>query len=211
MISDSETNRVLMLSNCYGLLMSTSSNTASQIPISITPASFPQEDFKDLIEKTAKHNLLMQKVSQDTEYLYSKLFEVCKIDDFTRQLVELSKKVHNSKHFQEIYFGLTRNDFMYDDIEKKFIQVEYNTISASFVALGTKIVEFHKHLYSNYSNFFNISESPADSILENNPLLNFVNGFNYAYKLYGNTGVILFVVLEDEKNLYDQTLIELEL
>ena len=179
----------------------------THIPISLMPTSFSSIHFKDLIAKTPKHSELMLSVSNNTSYMFNALSEVCEIDDFTSKLVEISKKAHKSEHFQEISLGITRNDFMIDQ-SGKFFQVEFNTIAASFLSLGTKIVNFHNHVISQYGHWF---ENPAELSFENEALQNICKAFHMAWSLYGNKGSILFVVLEEEKNIFDQTFIELEL
>lgn len=206
---ENELNRFLMLASCYGLQMAPTPPAAyTHIPLSLIPTRFPTTNFRDLIDKTPLHNFLMFKVSRNTQYMIKCLEEVCKIDDFTRKLVEISVKAHSSRFYQNIFLGLTRNDFMFDENSEKFLQVEYNTIAASFVSLGTKIVGFHQHILSNYSSLF---EDCPSSVLENNALENFVKGMKLACDLYGGPKRVLFVVIEDEKNLFDQTFLEVEL
>lgn len=205
----SEVDRILMIANCYGLMTSIGQAKSVHIPLALVPSKFPSEPFNDLIKKTPKHNELMRNLSQLPEYLYQALEEVAKTDEFTRKLIEISKKAKVLPYKQEIFLGLTRNDFILDQFSGKFLQVEYNTISASFVALSSKISAFHQHVISQFGEFFD--EVPKN-VLENDPLKQFGEGIKLAFDLYGSEkAAVMFVVLEDEKNLFDQTFIEVEL
>jgi hypothetical protein len=197
-------SRVLMLASSYGLLMTPNPPAEiTHIPISLTPAEFQKRKFENLVRKTQVHNELMIKVSQNTQYLYDVLENICLVDEFTRRLLEVSRNQKKKGFKQSIQLGLTRNDFMFDESEGKFFQVEFNTIAASFVCIGSKIAEFHSHV----DRIFGIGKK----VVANNPLDGFVNAFQLAFQLYGSRGVVLFVVIKDEKNLFDQTGIELEL
>jgi Eukaryotic glutathione synthase, ATP binding domain len=205
MLSQDEVDRVVMLASSYGLLMSPSYGSYAHLPLSLVPTRFPENAFKSLIAKTPAHNQLMFLVSKNPKYLYDALKEICQIDDFTNKLVDISRKSHDSKYFQNIFLGLTRNDFMLDGPSNNFLQVEYNTIAASFLSLGTKVLDFHQHVSSLLPNI------EASRPYQNNPLFNFAKTIQLAYNLYGNKGAVIFIVLEDEKNIFDQTSLEIEL
>ena len=193
-----------MLAGAYGLLMANNPPADfTHIPISLRPCEFDRGKFERIKDKTSLHNEMMLAVSRDRGYMYEVLEEVCLVDEFTRRLVDLSKKTAASGHPQPILLGLTRNDFMFDQALQTFLQVEYNTIASSFLCLGTKIIPFHEHVSS--------LTGHAVQVASNSVLENYSNAISKAYNLYGGQGFILFVVLPDEKNLFDQTGIEVEL
>jgi glutathione synthase len=45
---------------------------------------------------------------------------------------------------QEIRLGLHRSDYMLDEQTKFLLQIELNTISASFPGLGCRVSELHR-------------------------------------------------------------------
>ena len=49
------------------------------------------------------------------------------------------------------------------------------------------------------------------SVLSNDPLHKFAEAMQLAHTLYGNRGSVLFVVYDVERNIFDQTFLELEL
>jgi glutathione synthase len=196
----------LILASSYGLLMSQSPPLShTHIPFSLLPTAFPKAHFQDLIASTPLHTQLMFSVSKNVEYLKSRLQTVSEADVFTKRLLEISEKVHNGRFFQDITLGLTRNDFMFDTVDENFLQVEFNTISVSFAALGSKIVDFHRHVLGL------LNQTQGSAVLENQAVENFGHAFKLAYDLYGGTGSVLFVVEPKEKNIFDQTAIEIEL
>lgn len=200
---DLNVKRILMLTSSYGLQTAISSTEYTHIPFSLTPCEFDEQRFNELAAKTSEFSKVMLKISKNNEYMYSVLQEVCAMDEFTRNLVNLSKKAKTEGAVQKVFLGITRNDFMFDRIEKRFIQVEYNTISASFIHLSSKIADFHRHLQG-------LKNTPIDAI-ENPATVKCADAFELAYKLNGGKGFVLFIVLANETNLFDQTGLELEL
>lgn len=145
----------------------------------------------------------MYNISKSPEYLYSVLQEICAHDEFTKNLAELSKKAKLEGAVQKVFLGISRNDFMFDIEENRFLQVEFNTISASFIHLSSKTAEFHRHLQGLKNSIVDVVHNPAT--------VKCVDAFELAHRLYGNKGSILFVVLPNETNLCDQTGLEIEL
>lgn len=47
-----------------------------------------------------------------------------------------------------------------------------------------------------------------DNLQVNTALVNVCESMAQAYEIYGNKGIILFVVSNDEKNLFDQIILE---
>jgi len=82
---------------------------------------------------------IVDRIANDEDWLASVLVATAKSDKFTNQLVEIMK---NSTHRQKCTIGIHRSDYMLHDVEadnRKFLQVELNTIASSFGALSSKI------------------------------------------------------------------------
>lgn len=88
------------------------------------------------------------------------------------------------------------------------VQVELNTIAASFGALSTQISKLHKYLISRYPAATPIQ---LDQLPGQNTLNGFADGIAAAhrafctmYDLDGHCTVVIFVVQPGERNAFDQ-------
>ncbi len=92
------------------------------------------------------------------------------------------------------------------DIDIK--QVEINTMAASPASNSGLIVRLHKQILD----WSNLSSNDVTKLAENEPIKKFANGFVEAWRLYNvKEAIIVFVVLEWEKNFADQRSTEYEI
>jgi len=75
--------------------MRTSANTYTHLPISFFPTSIPRELFEKVKLAQIPLSKIMDRVSRDTEWLYSQLESVAEIDEFVRKMIEISRKAHS--------------------------------------------------------------------------------------------------------------------
>lgn len=107
---------------------------------------------------------------------------------------------------------IVRTDYMLHQSEESseidIKQVEINTMAASPAANSGLIELLHRQIL-NWSNI-NISELPE--LAENEPIKKFARGFVEAWRLYKvKEAIIVFVVLDWEKNFADQRNTEYEI
>jgi len=148
--------------------------------------------------------------------LVTSLQSAAKADaDFTGRLLRILQTVHAEGETQPIRLGLHRNDFMLHQEESDKgipLQVEFNSISASFGCLSYQTSELHRYLLSRHfkdSPLYNLDNLPVNQTLERIP-----KAIAAAAKLHphkGQNGVVLMLVQEGEKNASDQRFIEYEL
>lgn len=107
--------------------------------------------------------------------------------------------------------------------EQKPLQVEINTVAASFAALSTLATRLHRYI-ADRTHFYNDSDQTTSDITReqlppNEALAGLVHGIADAFKLYcqqnkplKNTQVVVLMVVQpNERNLFDQRWIEEEL
>ncbi|CAG9311249.1 unnamed protein product [Blepharisma stoltei] len=207
---NAEEQRLLALAAAYGIEMSPEANHYTHLPISLLPTPFPAEQFNKLKDLSEEFNLLMYKVHLDREWLYKVLEDICREDDYIRRLVEISKTAHEIGNQQKIFLGLNRNDFMLDVPTNRFQQVEFNTMSASFGGLSSKLYKLHRLILSQYKSYFDPEVDPQ-KVLETHSMNRLAEGLATASNLYGNNVSVIFLVLPFEMNYFDQTCLEIEL
>lgn len=137
------------------------------------------------------------------------------MDDFISHLWKIHLAAQKEGYAQTLSLGLYRSDYManisVDSDTASLKQVEFNTISSSFGGLSERVTGLHTEL---------LKSSPAypphpllnSSVLpENKPVETLSAGLAVAHRAYGPTKslparhlCILFIVQENERNLFDQ-------
>ncbi|KAI9892329.1 MAG: hypothetical protein M1814_001529 [Vezdaea aestivalis] len=179
---------------------------ATTAPVTFFPTPFLESCFKEAVAIQESYNELYASIAADESWL--------------------------APIFQEydLSLGLFRSDYMvhHDSDERPSLrQVEFNTIASSFGSLSTKVTGLHKHLQQAYPYMV----KKATQLTENKAEAQLALGLAEAHKAYGglrydkkyypsssgdteardldrlevHETCILFVVQEDERNVFDQT------
>ncbi|NP_001234014.2 glutathione synthetase, chloroplastic [Solanum lycopersicum] len=171
-------------------------------PVALIPMSFPESHWKQACEVAPIFNELVDRVSQDGEFLQQSLSRTRKADPFTSRLLEIHSKMLEINKLEEIRLGLHRSDYMLDEQTKLLLQIELNTISSSFPGLSCLVSELHRSLLQQYRE--DIASDP-NRIPANNAVNQFAEALAKAWNEYGDPrAVIIFVVQAEERNMYDQ-------
>lgn len=171
-------------------------------PVALLPMSFPESHWNQACEVAPIFNELVDRVSQDGEFLQQSLSRTKKVDPFTSRLLEIHSKMLEINKIEEIRLGLHRSDYMLDEQTKLLLQIELNTISSSFPGLSCLVSELHRSLLQQYGE--DIASDP-NRIPTNNAVNQFAEALAKAWNEYGDPrAVIMFVVQAEERNMYDQ-------
>lgn len=199
----------------YGVLMRTkeASNLAELVtyaPFTLFPTVVPKAVFHQALDVQTHYNTLVDKISQDSHFLEEALASTIEVDDFTARLFKIHQQILKEGKAHSVVLGLNRSDYMLDqgeDGSSSLKQIEINTISASFGGLSAGVVNVHRHILKVAGR---VEESEA--ILDNNPAAGLAKAIAKAWELYGSEkAVVLFLVSDDERNIYDQRCVEMEL
>ncbi|XP_005986742.1 glutathione synthetase [Latimeria chalumnae] len=199
----------------HGVLMRTKEEpNASEIvnyaPFTLLPSPVPRACFDQAKAVQRDFNLLVDTVSQSTEFLEQVLTSVVKVDDFTARLFKIYKQVLQEGIEQPIVLGLNRSDYMFEcgeDGSTSLKQIEINTIAASFGGLASKTPAVHRHVLRVFG-----KPEEASKILPNNPSKDLAEGIAKSWQLYGsNRAAVLFLVEDEQRNILDQRYVEAEL
>ncbi|KAG8131876.1 hypothetical protein E2320_009772 [Naja naja] len=198
-----------------GVLMRTkddpnASDVVNFAPFTLLPSPVPESLIEEAYSIQQDFNLLVDKVSQDTEFLECTLASIIKVDDFTAQLFKIYKQVLDEGIAQSLVLGINRSDYMFDygaDGSPALKQVEINTIAASFGGLTSRTTAVHRHVLNVLG-----KSKEASKLLSNNPSKGIAMGIAKAWELYGSDrAVVMFLVEEAQTNIFDQRCIENEL
>lgn len=209
------------------------SDSAIHAPFSLLPSPFPRPLFEKAQAIQPTYDRLYAHVSADHRFLARVIGEsVVHVDEFQKQLWDIYVAVKDEL-VQPLSLGLFRSDYLLHDQQSAgaaeesmgsrhgelgLKQVEFNTISASFGALCTKVSGLHRHLaqttdylgaHSGLADLDNLPENKAQDVL--------AGGLAAAHAAYvaqkqaaseAKNVYVLFVVQEGERNAFDQRPLE---
>lgn len=172
------------------------------VPITLNPSVYNEKLFERAMNSMVEFNLLVDKLSENLEFLELIQQELEGSDGFMERLFKLHKESIQSPYNGKIVAGLSRNDFLVS--AEKLYQVELNTLSCSFMALSQKVSEAFQETY------------PEKKIPENHSLDESAELINEVHRLYieeyylnGDSQslppiAVLVLVQENERNYWDQ-------
>eukprot|EP01016_Furgasonia_blochmanni_P049196 TRINITY_DN743_c0_g1_i6.p1 TRINITY_DN743_c0_g1~~TRINITY_DN743_c0_g1_i6.p1 ORF type:complete len:631 (-),score=182.75 TRINITY_DN743_c0_g1_i6:507-2399(-) len=174
-------------------------------PFSIRGLNIKRADYEQLVSIQEKWNVLINAMARDRDWFYSIIEKYIGQDDFVKRLLQISKKCRACPTSQQTFLGVFRNDFMNDAASQRWLQVEYNTIAASFGCLSDIIQRMQKYILKNVCGLSKDSERVQ--ISENTSLI--TEAIEKAHKIYNKEkSKVLFVVDDFEGNLFDQRSLE---
>ncbi|WWC67776.1 glutathione synthetase [Kwoniella pini CBS 10737] len=226
-LSPEQHQQLILLSSTYALshgftlLPPQSDNppkSAISAPLTLLPTPFPRKLYELAISLQPLYNALYARITLDWEFLDRVMGgSVSKVDSFQGELWRGWKSIRNDL-IQQLQLGLFRSDYLLHESAKEeelsIKQVEFNTIAASFGALSQRSTEMHKYLQKATDGFYSISPHLANSanFPQNEPLKNLAAGLAQGWKAYDEKdAIIMFVVQEGERNVFDQRWLEYEL
>lgn len=187
-----------------------SSELVTYAPFTLFPTPVPKAVFLQALAVQTHYNALVDKISQDSDFLQEALASTIAVDDFTSRLFKIHQQILKEGASQRIVLGLNRSDYMLDlgkDGASSLKQIEINTFAASFGGLSSRMPDVHRHI-------LNVAGRLEESrrILDNNPAAGLARAIAKAWELYGSErAVVMFLVEETQRNVFDQRYIENEL
>ena len=182
-----------------GLIRKISPTDYSHMPVSLNPKIIPKEAYVSLKAHCLDFHKLLKLLYEKFEKLLPFLENYCGNDQLLKNLLKIHKTAQNSQKIgpKKAEIVILRNDFMYDAVLAKFLQVEFNTIA---VGLGQFTTILRGVLHQFYSSFY---QTPLNFAPSENSASQ-IETFQKAFELYGNpAAVILFVVLDYEPSIFD--------
>ena len=185
------------------------------IPITLYPSPIVKSFFDKIQFYQIAFNKIMDKISRDQQYIEQILTPISEKDEFIKKLLEISKKVSTFENKQKIQCGFFRNDYMVDKVKKFIYQIEFNTIAVSMFSFSDGLKKFYSFFSNKYPNIYERYKDKEIPLEKKDVIPEFSSSLIESIKLfspenYKNT-LIIFVVQENEKNVFDQRTIENEL
>ncbi|XP_037336435.1 glutathione synthetase [Pungitius pungitius] len=189
---------------------SNSSELVTYAPFTLFPTPVPKGVFLQALAVQTHYNTLVDRISQDSDFLQDALARTIEVDDFTARLFRIHQQILKEGRAQSIVLGLNRSDYMLDqgkDGSVSLKQIEINTIAASFGGLSSRTPDVHRHVLKVAGK---LEESRR--ILDNDPASGLARAIAKAWELYGSErAAVMFLVEESQMNIFDQRYIESQL
>ncbi|CAJ2631590.1 unnamed protein product [Trifolium pratense] len=172
------------------------------LPFSLLPPPLPQTHWKQACDLAPLFNELVDRVSLDGNFLQQSLSRTKKADEFTSRLLDIHSKMLEINKKEEIRLGLFRSDYMLDEKTKSLLQIEMNTISTSFSGVGCVMTELHRNILSHYGKLLGLD---SKRVPVNTADSQYAEALAKAWSEYNNPRAVIIVVVQDEeRNMYDQ-------
>uniref|UniRef100_A0A8C2XH47 Glutathione synthetase n=1 Tax=Cyclopterus lumpus TaxID=8103 RepID=A0A8C2XH47_CYCLU len=179
-------------------------------PFTLFPTPVPKAVFLQSLAVQTHYNTLVDKISQDPDFLQEALASTIEVDDFTARLFRIHQQILKEGRAQSITLGLNRSDYMLDQEEdgsSSLKQIEINTIAASFGGLASRTPDVHRQVLKVAGKL-----EESQRILDNNPAEGLARAVAKAWELYGSErAAVMFLVEESQRNIFDQRCVESEL
>ena len=191
-----ELRNIIDRAHYFGLLQKNLDGQLVHAPFSLTPYQLPSSLISQLQIHTQWSSLLFWKVTQNSDFLREILEPTAKVDEFVRFLLSL---IPQEKR-QDQQLLINRNDFLFERKENgelQPLQVEFNTISASFAHLSGRVTALHQQLQQ--ENILKAAPLPHDAIA------GFASGIKETIENLGwRDSALLILVQPKERNWFDQ-------
>ncbi|XP_061540055.1 glutathione synthetase-like isoform X1 [Phycodurus eques] len=160
-----------------------STEEVTHAPITLFPTPVPKALFLQAIAVQTHYNTLVDKISQDPEFLQEALGSTIAVDDFTARLFKIHQQVLKRGRLQSIVLGLNRSDYMLDqeDGPSSLKQIEINTFAAASGGLASRMPDVHRHILKVAGRL-----EESQRIIDNNPAVGLAKAVAKAWELYGS-------------------------
>ena len=193
-------------------------NLFDHAPFTLRPTRYPRELYVRACTLAQPFNLLVDRAARDVGWLRKTLAAAAEADPFLHKQLDVLERVEQGGGpTQTAYLGIHRSDYMMHQPDgatepAALLQVELNTIAASFGCLSTQVSRMHRYLATLDG------EDSTDAFLPvHDTTRNLAAGIACAHAHYVSTTIaqtpvmpraVLFVVQEGETNSVDQRMLE---
>ncbi|CAK6955156.1 glutathione synthetase-like [Scomber scombrus] len=199
----------------HGLIIRThetpnSSEVATYAPFTLFPTPVPKAALLQALAVQTHFNTLVDKISQDPDFLEEALASTIQADDFAAKLFGIYRQVQQEGRTQSIVLGMNRSDYMVDQKEDgtpSLKQVEINTIAAGSFGVSDRLPMVHRLVLQSVGL---VEES--NRVQDTNRTAAMSAALAKAWELYGQQkAVIMFLVEESQISKFSHRCIEKEL
>ncbi|CAB01655.1 Glutathione synthetase [Caenorhabditis elegans] len=190
-----------------------SSEVCQTTPLTLLPSPFPKNVFEEAVHIQNLFASLYHFIAYEFDFLIDIHKNVVKTDDFTRNMVEILKKVKAQGLKQPVTLAIQRSDYMCHkdqySAEYGLKQIEINNIASSMGAHALRLTEWHIRVLK----ALNISDDVIQrAIPENKPIPMIAEALFKAWSHFSNPAAVVLVVVENvNQNQIDQRHVEYEL
>ncbi|KAE8293108.1 Glutathione synthetase [Larimichthys crocea] len=173
-----------------------SSEVVTYFPVTLFPTPVPKAAFLQALAVQTHYNTLVDKISQDPDFLEEALTGTIQADDFTARLFGIYRQVQQEGQAQSIVVGLNRSDYMLDQRDDGTVslkQIEINTISAAGFGTTDHLPVVHRHTLKSVG-LLKESESIPDT---NSITPGMSAALAKGWELYGQPKAVILFLVED--------------
>lgn len=187
-------------------------------PFTYRPSPFNAACYHHAVDITIPLNHLVTRIARDVDYLRTVLDETGRADaEFTGRLLALLPESDSPSARPRIELSIARYDYFAHAMPEgppMLRMVEMNCIAASFAALSTQMTALHRHL-ATHPGAPDLGVTDPGELPTNEGTSGLARGLWLAHREYlrlhptaGSSTSVLMVVQPEERNAYDQFLLQ---
>uniref|UniRef100_A0A3Q2V1B5 Glutathione synthetase n=1 Tax=Haplochromis burtoni TaxID=8153 RepID=A0A3Q2V1B5_HAPBU len=172
-------------------------------PFTLFPTPVPKAVFSQALAVQTHYNTLVDKISQDADFLQEALASTIAVDDFTARLFKIHQQILKEGRSQVLCAKLDKAVWMLlcgwvnRVCSKMHLSVRAKLLT---ILLDRHILKMAGRL------------EESERILDNNPAAGLARAIAKAWELYGSEkAVVAFFVEDVQRNIFDQRFVEYEL
>lgn len=202
-----------------GLVMRGVDGAVEHAPFTLFPSPYPRAAYQRAWALADDFNRLFAAFQRDPTPLEEEIATFAAADPFTGQLFARYQSARRGDYWSAPTLGLFRSDYLLQANEVEparaadaLRQVEINTVSSAFAALGSQISLLHHYLASRHAGVSS-EQLPPNRAQQGftDALASAWHHYHQRHGLPSGSAALLFVVQPGERNRFDQRLLELRL
>ncbi len=184
------------------LLQRQENGSITHCPLMLSPTPITNSLIAQIESLAQPLAFLNHRVANNLDFLVEQLQSIATSDEYTGFLLSLA--LEEKPYQNSLRFSISRSDYFITQDGKGLNQVEFNTIAASYIGLAGKMIEFHK-------TWGNVCNEKWD-LVPNKPVDGVADVFEEVMNKYDvPDACVLFVVQSNERNIFDQRILEIAL
>lgn len=174
-------------------------------PFTLFPTPFPKRLYQECLGIQPIVSLLMFKIANDNSFIEESLDAIVKVDDFTKRLLDIHKKVQLEGLAQPTISCINRADYMLDRYSEngrnsiRLRQVEVNAIASAMSWQSQVATRMHDFLMAKYH--IHSTDNQCTSRPQNESIDIIAQGLIDAFNSYGKPNSNILLVAENGKSL----------
>ena len=147
-------NEIITSLYTKGLIYKLKDSGVKHLPTALYPSPIPRNLFEKIFFYQIAFNKILNKLSNDQQYLEKVLEPLAAKNTFIQKLLEISKKSFSYEKKQKVKLGIFRNDYLLDKDQKFLFLQDYKTLLDDFGSYTNNLLNVFNYFNEKYPKIF---------------------------------------------------------